>query len=997
MLSVYAAIAPFPSFYSQNQVSIVCNNTRTGAVYDPTKLVSGCNTCPQYTVNGALETCNCSPGQYGIPCTPQTCTAPQIQSFDGTFCLTCPTTTTTITLPDGLTQKTICTCPTLNIIVQRNTTNNLAAAQCVQCPNGYYPSYDQSRCLSCPDPVNMIATETTPRTYTCTCLAGIFSATPYGGVCLIDSAIQQARQRYPSSPGSLIFSDILTTTLSTTTVTISSDVFSKYYTRAVVGCDSLGNRDACQQLANLCVLAYYDLNNAACKAYTLMAATRGTIMSDPYTDQPHGMPWIYYGLVNNEATFSVRNRIMSLSLTNPVVSQASPLQFVLGIYLINGTFLGYQKLDNQLLVCNENGIYARLWNRAGQTSSLSCQVNLNSIVSSNAETLLFDLFVYDSTNVLYPVPVRIKNYKDQQGNKINTESSPTDSNKLFRRFFWFDTQTGVSNGLSGPIRVPKTVQFWFQTVSDRDGVIYVPIMDIEYGERLYADISSTDSSQVSSPTFSFGATWSQDFSRYRQAFTILAALTGSFSVIASIYLTRSYNARNSGVADTLDIFFFIRFAVNLGATAGPVLFLIVYLMALYFLVFFKSQSILFLLIPIGDYDVGLFMLFVLLVIVSEAAYVSNEIFKQCNVSLFFMDWERSKGKLMSKNHDGVESAPVSAWRMIFMVNEWSRLQNFRRVNIEFALIGVIMLLNVFNWSGLSALQPQFQDTQTGSYSTILGFASNASAWVVMILIQFVFRWGFYDRYYRNVVLQYTDLLSLSNISLVVLDEKCHGYYVHGRSVHATADTSIQEINQYLRHEASDIVPRRGLNDTNDQCFEIFVTQEWRKYFDKLYHPNALQSDLARTAGMINRLANEPPAVNGSALSGNQQMETNSKMARSLNSFLKSFFEQLNKEFPYNMGKKTYWESMIGAAPDLTKGSTFFQDDTGFCKVLLLGVEFHLLILYICLFCYIHNALGSYMKAAGIIWLIDWSVLTIRLHFGRMNITRKTLLDAKFLL
>lgn len=120
-------------------------------------------------------------------------------------------------------------------------------------------------------------------------------------------------------------------------------------------------------------------------------------------------------------------------------------------------------------------------------------------------------------------------------------------------------------------------------------------------------------------------------------------------------------------------------------------------------------------------------------------------------------------------------------------------------------------------------------------------------------MQSLFRHLLYDRYYRNRITQYIDLLSLSNVSLFVMDEKCHGYYIHGRSVHTTADTNMEELNDFLRSEANDVVPRRGLGDSNQQAFEVFVTLEWRKLFDKNRISSHVQGDIARTTGMQHRL------------------------------------------------------------------------------------------------------------------------------------------------
>jgi meckelin len=218
------------------------------------------------------------------------------------------------------------------------------------------------------------------------------------------------------------------------------------------------------------------------------------------------------------------------------------------------------------------------------------------------------------------------------------------------------------------------------------------------------------------------------------------------------------------------------------------------------LLFFKSQSILFLLIPTRDSDLSLFLNGIIGVVIFEAVFLFSEMIKQCSASVFFVDWEQSKGKIQTKANDS-ELSTISIWRSIFIVNEWSKLQTFRKCNILLTLIGVLFLLLGLNVQNLALLQPQFADMNIAKKNIILLFCSNSLCWMFVLLVQFLFRRLIYERYYRNVMLQFVDLLSLSNISLFGLDERCHGYYVHGRSVHGTADTDMDGLNSYLRQEA----------------------------------------------------------------------------------------------------------------------------------------------------------------------------------------------------
>ena len=58
----------------------------------------------------------------------------------------------------------------------------------------------------------------------------------------------------------------------------------------------------------------------------------------------------------------------------------------------------------------------------------------------------------------------------------------------------------------------------------------------------------------------------------------------------------------------------------------------------------------------------------------------------------------------------------------------------------------------------------------------------------------------YERFYRHPLLQFVDLCSVSNVSILLFDEPSHGYYIHGRSVHSYADTDMAELFHQLKKE-----------------------------------------------------------------------------------------------------------------------------------------------------------------------------------------------------
>ena len=77
------------------------------------------------------------------------------------------------------------------------------------------------------------------------------------------------------------------------TVAVTPDLFSTHYRFAITRCDvvitkqAFGDLTACQLLANMCVMAMYDMSHATCKAYQTMVAqpNRTSIQPYPYDGQ----------------------------------------------------------------------------------------------------------------------------------------------------------------------------------------------------------------------------------------------------------------------------------------------------------------------------------------------------------------------------------------------------------------------------------------------------------------------------------------------------------------------------------------------------------------------------------------------------------------------------------------------------------------------------------------------------------------------------------------
>ena len=65
----------------------------------------------------------------------------------------------------------------------------------------------------------------------------------------------------------------------------------------------------------------------------------------------------------------------------------------------------------------------------------------------------------------------------------------------------------------------------------------------------------------------------------------------------------------------------------------------------------------------------------------------------------------------------------------------------------------------------------------------------------------------------------------------------YGYYIHGRSPHGNADTSMQVMAHALQKEESNLLTKRGLEDDSDhQTYSISLSSRLSKQYSKVINP-----------------------------------------------------------------------------------------------------------------------------------------------------------------
>ena len=108
-------------------------------------------------------------------------------------------------------------------------------------------------------------------------------------------------------------------------------------------------------------------------------------------------------------------------------------------------------------------------------------------------------------------------------------------------------------------------------------------------------------------------------------------------------------------------------------------------------------------------------------------------------------------------------------------------------------------------------------------------------WLAVALVQSLFWVGVYSGLVEDKLVQFTDVCSISNISVFVMSHANFGYYIHGKSPHGAADTDMAGLLGQLQREADDLCGHRGLQvrPSSISLITIYVTCHYREDYYKV--------------------------------------------------------------------------------------------------------------------------------------------------------------------
>ena len=403
-------------------------------------------------------------------------------SLDGSFCIECPT-----DVGFNVNTGTCNSCPTDSVATDRSRDGaRLSTRKCERCVEDTTPGgEDLQACRRCHSSFFLSGNDSLCSS--CTENGFVIS----GGVCFDENVLlTDTSSRYKVEYGDKSF---------------DSAFFRTNLRASQALCKKDSNFTACQLLGNLCVLLDYIQGGSACKEYTDLVNTKIPlgVVNDDNRDWPVVLPWLFYQSTSDAPEVLDKKEITKTFQRNEDIG------FVLAVYTLNGSFVGYEYGLDSLQMCKDRPSKMAAASKFATTYRSSCSIAVKEM--TKMPMFLYDMFLSLGDD-LYPVPVLMENYVKDNEN-VN-EGSDRDKWILTRRFYIVDNLIGISAGGNQElqyIRYSPKIELNIRLRSS-DGEIYPPMLRIKYDAL---DLNDEDTLN-SDKEVSFAITYEMDMSKIKK-------------------------------------------------------------------------------------------------------------------------------------------------------------------------------------------------------------------------------------------------------------------------------------------------------------------------------------------------------------------------------------------------------------------------------------------------------------------------------------------------
>lgn len=336
-------------------------------------------------------------------------------------------------------------------------------------------------------------------------------------------------------------------------------------------------------------------------------------------------------------------------------SQVSVLPLYIAIYHSNGTYVGFKKLEGELLLCPHPSDDNSRSHMFGVDYILECSLDMSYFESYEGPTYIYELFLKDG-NKFIDIPVAIQSdVSDKQYDDNDLKNAK--GLQFFRRFYLIDRITGIAtrtdddvidNPICGSletnkpnvVRIATTIKLYLDS----------QVGSIERFSRPYLFIKySSSAKQSGSVQVNYRSVYFMNMPTFYNAFLgILIAILVIAGVVIGVRIwvwtvlnpAEAAGDRDSAIPNRASRMIKMIFYV-VSETIGLALFIFLCILTFYIYAFYKWQKGVFMLLPSEDeYPEKYAGFYAIFAICCFLVLVSNvvAIFRQSFSDIFFIDW-----------------------------------------------------------------------------------------------------------------------------------------------------------------------------------------------------------------------------------------------------------------------------------------------------------------------------------------------------------------------
>ncbi|XP_076290323.1 meckelin isoform X2 [Lasioglossum baleicum] len=888
-----------------------------------------------------------------------------------------------------------CECTINQIQLDRSINGTLLNIMyCFSCPNNTYPSLDRSKCLSCADFENNYY------------LNPIYSTQYY--TWIRDHCFNKS-----------VFTNDLYANITNLIKFKNHNTDIGNYLRedlevALYLCKK-ENKLACEYLSNLCVLNFYS-DQIACVLFM-------QVQSIPV--------WLFYNKNETVATLNSKKITQRYSLSR--YNNDSTLNFKMATFSLHGNF---KSLDTPNMPCNllENVQF-------GVNYKKKCTLKIKDLLTAETEFMSPYLAFVDKKKVLmHALPVLVKNM-----NQDTTDISQwqflrkfflVDNISGYKTENITDKETRKSNKLSSLIYMKSlTVIVNVQSVEARDKIL-PPLLIVEYTKLTYEQMS-----KITHVLLDYKIKFILEHSHIDIVFKIIVAAFLVLAICYSAIKTWNYNKQHyTSISYIRTLFWFFFYTMG---SIGTIVIISLISLCMYLFIFYKGQTTPYILLS-NDINEKTIIIFTAITVLFKFVEMIGFICRCWNLNVFCIDWEQPKPVAVSnqfeydlhKNkflstrteikttkqkeiinkpgeHSGVSynlgdinfsavhsvsegsmqeaneqnhfhNSSVSIWRTYYIINHWLNLQTIRKTNVTVQLLAVLSIFQIMQlYPWIFAIPEIPSNFSEDDNNFILYYTECVLMYILIYCIQWLLYIGFYERCVRNKIQEFINLCSTVNISFLILPYNYYGFYIHGRSVHGTADTDLTTLTNNLEKEKNNLCACKGLlPGTDQQTFILSLTKTLRIVLIEF----SKQTNLS----LNSFLGTNDMSTKKWELIFNAQIK--------LKQFLCKFLDHCFKDTDYIIKEQQFLEKLCNIMfSEIEEKSVFYIDNNhSFDQVLLYGNEWLIATFELSIFAFIIAVFKDCVLAITVTIAVSTSLLLIAKYNGKKNLYNNVLPNKTFL-